>query len=295
MTENGGNNGRALAIYGERSEVKELSQRITNMLPGVRQMGGASALALAQVAHSMGLNPFTGEVWAIPQRSGGQVVGFSIMAGIKGLRRAAKIQAKANGGIYPYYCPKFRLMSDEEKELADLKAGDKGLICELEVMLPPGHPWYRANKFQRFIVEGVGIFRQGERTKMEPMQVVRKRAEADALKIAFDLPFGDQNANGDYVAIDADYEVFDSEEGPEDEPAVEEATEQPAEEPEPESVTTNGGEKGQTWPAPFVWALTQENLAADARQAVAVLNESGFDPDTAKLDEVLAHFRGDQS
>jgi hypothetical protein len=129
----------ALALYGQRGEVKELSDRILKMLPGVRQLGEAGALALAQVAYSMGLNPFTGEVWAIPikDKSTGRVVGFSIMAGIKGLRRAAKIQAKENGGIYPFYRPSFRLMTDEEKELADLKKGDKGLVCELEVFLPP--------------------------------------------------------------------------------------------------------------------------------------------------------------
>jgi hypothetical protein len=97
------------------------------------------------------------------------------------------------------------LLSDDEKEMCAIKKGDIALVCQLEVLLRPGHPWYKMNDHKRFIVEGVGIYRMGERTKMEPIQVARKRAEADALKIAFDLPFGDQNANGDYDVIEGEY------------------------------------------------------------------------------------------
>ena len=192
-----------LTLYGERQEVRELADRITAMLPQVKTIGPAGALALAQVAHSMGLNPFIGEVWAIPQRDrDGRTVGFSLMAGIKGLRRAAKNQAQKLGAIYPYYHPGFRLMSDDEKALADIKPGDKGIVCELEIILPPDHPFYRVNNNARYIVEGVGIFRQGERSKMEPIQVVRKRAESDALKLAFDLPFAEGRGDDDFTAED---------------------------------------------------------------------------------------------
>lgn len=270
MTEKVNDNGRALTIYGERGEVRELAQRITSMLPGVRQMGEAGALALAQVAHSMGLNPFTGEVWAIPQRSGGQVKGFSVMAGIKGLRRAARLQAQANGGLYPYYRPKFRLLTDDEKEMADLKPGDKALVCELEVMLSPNHPWYKVNNFKRFTVEGIGIYRQGEHTRMEPIQVVRKRAEADALKIAFDLPFGDVQANGDYAAIDGDYEILnDGEPEPESQPVV------------------NGNGNGHTWPSGHIQAIIQNELAENSRQACGMLNKSIVIGPSDEVDVVL--------
>lgn len=200
------NGSKALSIYGQRDEVRELSNRIVKMLPGMRSLGDAGALALAQVAVAMELNPFIGEIWAIPQRSQGRVTSFSIMAGIKGLRRAAREQAKREGGVYPYYRPRWRLLTEDERELVDLKPGDKALVCQLEIMLPPDHPYYKTSGHARYIVEGIGVFRSGERTKMEPIQVVRKRAEADALKIAFDLPFGDVNAEGDYEVIDADYE-----------------------------------------------------------------------------------------
>lgn len=199
----------SLTVYGQRSEVRELSDRISAMLPSVRVIGQSGALALAQVAYSMGLNPFTGEIWAIPQKNrSGQVVGFSLMTGIKGLRRAAKEQARQVGGVFPYYRPQFRMLTEEEKELVNLLDGDRALVCELEIILPPEHHWYKQNEHKRFIVEGLGIVRAGTPSKMEPAQLVRKRAEADALKIAFDIPFG--SPAGDDFAIDADYAVSES-------------------------------------------------------------------------------------
>jgi hypothetical protein len=192
-----------LSVYGNRSEVKELSDRIGKMLPSVRELGNAGALALAQVAFSMGLNPFTGEIWAIPQKKNGKVVGFSIMAGIKGLRRAARKQSEKMGGVYPFYRPRFRMLSEEEKEMAELGEKDRGLICELELILPPSHPFFKPG-YERFIIEGIGIVRANERSMMERIQLLRKRAEADALKMAFDLPFGD---SGDGFAIEAEYTV----------------------------------------------------------------------------------------
>jgi hypothetical protein len=248
-------NARALAVYGDRGAVKELSERLTRMLPSVRELGPSGALALAQVAHAMGLNPFTGEIWAIPQRRGGEVVGFSVMAGIKGLRRAARHQAQQMGAVYPFYRVSYRTLTDDEKDLVGLREGDKGLACQLELVLPPDHAWYTAHQHERFIVEGLGVYRSGERTQMEPFQVVRKRAEADALKIAFDLPFGDLDADGEYESVDGEFDVVDDD-GPTETPEPADAAPDPA----------------RSWPAGTIRALIEAELAQSPPHACNMMN-----------------------
>jgi hypothetical protein len=57
--------------------------------------------------------------------------------------------------------------------------------------------------------EGVGYCNPGEATKMKTDQAARKRSEADALKVAFDLPFATELTGGETVGyIDTEwYEV----------------------------------------------------------------------------------------
>lgn len=236
----------AITQYGEREQIKELSTRITRMLPQIRQLGETGSIALAQISYSLGLNPFVGEVWAIPQ--GGK--NFSLMVGIKGLRRAAKYQAQKMGAIYPFYRPSYRLLSDEEKEMASIGPNDKALVCQLEVFLPPNHTFYQTNEYARCIYEGMGIVRAGTKSKMEPIQLVRKRAEADALKQAFDLPFGESTDDEAYSINGAhgtgsewkEYpEMVDDETGEIVEEAPEVKVIEPEPEPDPEPVYFTDG------------------------------------------------------
>jgi hypothetical protein len=261
-----------LAIYGERSDVKELSQRLLKMLPDVREVGEAGALALAQVALSMGLNPFVGEVWPIPQKHNGKVVGWSIFAGIKGLRRAARLQAERLGGVYPFFKPSFRLPSDDEKELAGLGQGDRMIVCELEIMLPADHHWYAANDHQRYIVEGVGVVRRGEQSRMEILQLLRKRAEADVLKQAFDLPLEAAEAPGpDSPSVaTGEWDFIE----PELEPSVE---------VEPELA--------RTWPGGTIKAIVEADLARNSYHACHALNLSEVLSPDDELDVVLGWVR----
>lgn len=172
----------ALAIYADRTQVRELAERLTQMLPNVKQLGNAGALALAQVSISMGLNPFVGEIWAIPQKGGT----FSLMTGIKGLRRAARHQAAADDGMYTVA---FRHVTEDEAAGLRINPGDIIRACDL---------WQDGRKARAFAeftgnipkFTGIGVYRQGEKTMMNPLHVARKRAEADALKQAYDLPIG---------------------------------------------------------------------------------------------------------
>lgn len=170
----------ALTTYGSREEVKDLAERIVQMLPGVKKLGNAAALALAQVALTMGLNPFIGEIWAIPQKGGT----FTITPGIKLLRKAARSQVEKDGG---YYLVTFRHPREEEVDGMIINAGDIIRACDVQISGPRAVA-FTEDTGKLLIFSGIGIYRKGEGTRMEPLQAVRKRAEADALKLAFDLP-----------------------------------------------------------------------------------------------------------
>lgn len=185
----------ALVLYGDRQDVKELAFRIEKFLPATKELPDAGRLALAQVAMSMGLNPFLGEIWAIPKKDykTGQVVGWDIMAGIKGLRRAAR-RTKI-----PFVVT-FRNPTTEEAQEWGLQAGDIGKVAQLYRVTHAEQTIYKlTGKWP--MIEGVGIYKNGEKTKMQPIQVARKRAEADALKQGFDLPvaFDDEGYSADEI------------------------------------------------------------------------------------------------
>lgn len=189
---------RIVSQYGQSAEVATMAERILYMLPGVKKIGKHAAYALAQVAVSMGLNPFIGEIWAIPGKGG-----FSISGGIKAYRRAARNEMKRQDGCYDL---QFRLPTKDEVEGVDLQPGWLVRVCKLTLFSR------RALKFADYTKRlptytGIGIFRGSlEHTQMQPLQCVRKRAEADALKQAFDLPlaFADytdpQNGHDPYVS-----------------------------------------------------------------------------------------------
>lgn len=189
---------RIVSQYGQSTEVATMAERILYMLPGVKKIGKHAAYALAQVAVSMGLNPFIGEIWAIPGKGG-----FSISGGIKAYRRAARNEMKRQDGCYDL---QFRLPTKDEVEGVDLQPGWLVRVCKLTLFSR------RALKFADYTKRlptytGIGIFRGSlEHTQMQPLQCVRKRAEADALKQAFDLPlaFADytdpQNGHDPYVS-----------------------------------------------------------------------------------------------
>ncbi len=169
-----------LDAYGGRPEIREMQTRLMAMLPNVKKLGQTGAMALAQAALAMGLNPFIGEIWAIPQKNGT----FTLMPGIKGIRRKAKEQAERDRG---YYTVTFRAPTDAEIEGMILNKDDIVRACDVVVVGDRALLIYKlTGQLPKFT--GIGCYRAGESTKMEPIQVARKRAEADALKQAFDIP-----------------------------------------------------------------------------------------------------------
>jgi hypothetical protein len=186
---------RDVTLYGDGKSLKHMAWRVKHCVPGGQRLGDDEAYSLAQIALATGLNPFTGEIWYIPGRGP--------MAGIRGLRRRAREQS-----TYSLDC---RAMRGEEVTEHQIKPDDVGRTCAL----------YRHDVLQRAVeinkaagteivpvkpIIGVGIWRKGDNVPSgkSPVWVADKRAEADALRKAFDLselPYSDE-VNG--ISMESD-------------------------------------------------------------------------------------------
>lgn len=181
-----------IEVFGKRDALRELDQRIELMLPGKLNKNERFALAQGAIAHD--LDPFNGEIWIIPNRG--------LMIGVKGLRKKAREQIKNKGNFWI----DFRVI-DNIDERKTLQIADGSLAFEarlfdtenvltytglVERMLKAGMPWevVKGMLGDKPYTSGIGEFKRGESTKMTPVQCAMKRAEADALKRRFDVPFG---------------------------------------------------------------------------------------------------------
>jgi len=176
-----------LAQYGERADIKELGERMRRFLPNGDKMQAGDALSFAQASLALDLNPFAGEIWYIPR--------VGIVTGIAGYRKMARQQ-----GPFVAQC---RQMTPAERADHNLKDQDLGAVCELyrpdqlrgaaEINLAAGKEIIPIAP-----TLGIGIWRAAEletksgRKKAPPTArswrwIAEKRAEADALRKAFDL------------------------------------------------------------------------------------------------------------
>lgn len=187
-------NGREVVLngYGKREEIAAMQARIVGMMPGASKLSKEEQFGLAQIAVAHNLNPFNGEVWAIP--------GKGLMIGVKGLRKKAHEQV--NGNFWVDY----REITDEaERKRWRIAPGDLAFEARLydsanvrtftetvKALTGAGIPWEAVEKMigTRPYTSGIGVLRATEQTKMEPVQCARKRAESNALKQRFDVPFG---------------------------------------------------------------------------------------------------------
>ncbi len=203
----------ALDVYGSGDDIKTLARRIKLCLPGGDKLQEHDALALAQLSVAYGLNPFNGEVWIIVDKSGAS---RGTMVGIKGLRKAARRQGN--------YWPVFSVLGREEKKeigIPDNAIAYRCLIYRTDLLrqsaeaidlmrkagMTNAHEVYAYKP-----AEGIGYATPGEFSKMKDDQRARKRSEAEALKVAFDLPFQNEiGTSGDRIGyVDAEeWEVQD--------------------------------------------------------------------------------------
>lgn len=204
-----------VGTYGDRDEVLSLAKRIKVMVPGGSQLGDSEAQALAQVSIVTHLNPFIGEIWYIPGRGP--------MVGIKGARRCGNEQVEQAGGKDAYWNADLIPCSPEEagsNEPAKIAAAFKCVITDsvstmkyqkilLETIAalrdagstdPVGDAKEIVGKRPLWI--GYGYATHEEKSKMNKQALAMKRAESDAIKRKFDIPFGADVAAGD-TAVEA--------------------------------------------------------------------------------------------
>lgn len=190
----------AVAPWADRQDVRELAERLQAMIPGGSKLSPVEALTLAQAAVAHGLDPLNGELWFLKDRDGKPL---GLMAGIKGHRRAAHLQMKADGG--GNYWPEFDMLTDDEKAALGIPPTALAYRCkirdtqtvnqyvgEIERLTKLDLPWEVVSSIvgKKPYTEGIGYAEKTERSKMTLVQRAMKRAEADALKRRFDLPFG---------------------------------------------------------------------------------------------------------
>ena len=203
----------ALEAYGDGNDIKTLARRIRICLPGGEKLQEADALALAQLSLAYKLNPFNGEVWLIVDKNGNS---RGTMVGIKGLRKAAREQSN--------YWTEFQILTVPEKKDMAIPPDALAYRClvyrtdlmrqaaeVIKMMREAG----MENAFERYAYQptaGIGYCLTSEATKMKTDQAARKRAEADALKQAFDLPFATEGNGGEPVGyVDAEYQIIQPE------------------------------------------------------------------------------------
>ena len=185
-------NGAGVQPWDSRDNVRELQERLQLMIPGGAKLGKAELTALAQGAILHGLDPLNGEIWYI--------AGRGLMIGIKGLRKKAREQVKGNFWI------DFReITNPEERIRLRIPTGALAFAARLfdsenirayvdavGQMTKAGIPWEGVKDIlgDKPYTSGYGVLAAGETTRMQPVQCAMKRAEADALKRRFDVPFG---------------------------------------------------------------------------------------------------------
>lgn len=284
-----------IAPWGNREELREIARRVQMMAPGGKKLQENEALALAQGAVAHGLDPFNGEIWYIP--------GAGLMAGIKGLRKAARLQIDGNfwpefeeirnpddraAFMIPEGALAFRCIIRDSNTLraySDAWAAmrEKGIPAEIIPTIVGKRPY----------VEGIGYVKRGESTRMDPVQVAMKRAEADALKRRFDLPFAIPSEPND--VIDGDWAEaerpagdlqadIDALYGPEETKPAAEETRTVAADQKP--TPTTGGKKSGLSTAFWTEA---KRLGLDINTGKAIIAECGGDLELAREKMVASH------
>jgi len=285
-----------ITLYGNRNEVKDLAERLQATIPGGRKMAPEEAKTLAQIAVAHGLDPFNGEVWVIP--------GSGAMVGIKGLRKAARKQAREEGGSYwteitrvepeKYNAPKDAVVYEcVLRDSVTMQAWSKSI----NMITTSGVPYQDAVAMigKPPVYIGIGIANQAERSKMEIHQRARKRAEADATKQRYDVDFGAEFSADEPDAVEF-VDTVVTEVAPR--PAAEIITELGYDAPE---QTGNGS--ARPYPPAALFAKIEDRSKVHAtkvapdrlRKAIAATLDTIFDGEKTKRYELCKWLTGKSS
>ena len=207
-------------ILGEYGEIETFAKRIKQMMRGGEKLSVNDAMSLAQFSKVTGLNPFIGECWWIP--------GSGAMVGIAGARRLEQEQARQTGSSSS---PNISVCSAEEAGATEAELKD--VIAAFRCEINDSHAsWEYMKMFTETLDSlraagvgdpvpvareicgprpswvGYGYSKKSEPSRMNKVQLARKRSEADALKKRIVIPFGAEIAESevapDYVDATAE-------------------------------------------------------------------------------------------
>lgn len=245
--------------------------------------------ALAMLCRAHNLDAYNQEAWIIP--------GNGVMVGIKGLRKATEKQLPKGAHFNP--SPRFLQHSeyakyglDEETppmgKLTRWNAGQKTETWEPNPIImvyvseltrsDATSLWIEQAKEltaltgsyeeaikllgPRPVWVGIGVVRKLDKSKMETVQLARKRSESDAIKQAFNLPFAiDLERGGDEMVQAGD--VIDGE-------VVRNGNRTPAEQPQVTEVVETEVVEPEPAPVPQPEAPAAEKPAVSAQTAAPV-------------------------
>ena len=196
-------------ILGEYGEIETFAKRIKQMMRGGEKLSVNDVMSLAQFSKVTGLNPFIGECWWIP--------GSGAMVGIAGARRLEQEQARQTGSSSS---PNFSVCDAQEAGATEVELKD--VIAAFRCEINDSHAsWEYVKMFTATLDSlraagvgdpvpvareicgprpswvGYGYSKKSEPSRMNKIQLARKRAEADALKKRIVIPFGAEIAESD--------------------------------------------------------------------------------------------------
>src|SRR5512139_2482746 len=115
-----------LTVMADVQKVNDLANRIAEFLPQSRALPKDTRLTIAQIALAHKLDPFLGDIWAIPERNNvdgqWQTTGYRIMIGISAWRRAAQDSGE-------YWGRHFVTCTDEERKWLGAGPNDLTIRC----------------------------------------------------------------------------------------------------------------------------------------------------------------------
>lgn len=165
-------------------QANEMAAAMVEFLPGAKDVPEATRKAMAMLAIRQGLDPFLGEVYAVPQRKKNdrtgawETVGYALGVGRGGWLRNAE-----RSGMYRGHG--FRELTPTEARYLKVGDDDIGIACWVRKVANANDGGHRG-----YDVEGFGVVRGGpnaDKSKMEPFKLARKRAFVDALRNAFPM------------------------------------------------------------------------------------------------------------
>lgn len=206
--------------FGNRDEIASMKNRLIHMIPGAAEVPPSVVMAVAQLSVAYGLSPFTGEIY-LANMGSKRNPNWQPIIGIKGLRKKARERSD--------FMTESRVMSAEEvKVLRGEMYRDEDVGVEVKLWRLDTAAKARMVGLEPKPVVGIGFWRkcayirdeweevngkwkktgkQAEEEDSTPntwtrQQVAEKRAEASAIKRAFDMHFGTVVAEGDALADD---------------------------------------------------------------------------------------------